>query len=270
MPEGPETRRQADRLHGVLAARRAERVFFAFPELGEAAAQLTGRKVESVTSRGKAMLTTFEGGQVVYTHNQLYGRWYVRKVGGEVKTQRQLRFEVQTETHRALLFSASTIEVLLEGELDHHPFISRLGPDPLSDAVELVEARVEDARFAGRQLAHLLLEQEFVAGLGNYLRSEILHHARIAPARRPKDLKPAERRRLAKSIHQICNRSYELGGITRTPSEAKKLKAAGHPRWKYRHYVFGRSRARCLRCDEPIRKDILAGRRLYWCSSCQM
>jgi len=269
VPEGPETRRQADRLHGVLAEQRAEHVFFAFSELSEAAEELTGRIVESVSSRGKAMLTTFEGGRVVYSHNQLYGRWYVRKVGSGVKTNRRLRFEVRTDTHRAMLFSASTIEVLLEGELDHHPFISRLGPDPLSEGVEAIEARVEDPRFAGRRLAHLLLEQEFVAGLGNYLRSEILHHARIAPSRRPKDLQPAERRRLAKSTHLICNRSYELGGITRTPSEAKKLKAAGQPRWKYRHYVFGRSRAQCPRCDGPIRKDTLAGRRLYWCSSCQ-
>ncbi|MEM6369512.1 MAG: endonuclease VIII [Myxococcota bacterium] len=269
MPEGPEVRRQADRLHAVLADQKAERVFFAFPELAEAAEALTGRRVESVSARGKAMLTTFEGGRVVYTHNQLYGRWYVRKVGGEVRTRRQLRFEVQTSTHRALLFSASTIEVLLEGELDHHPFISRLGPDPLSDPVQAIEARFKDVRFAGRRLAQLLLEQEFVAGLGNYLRSEILHHARIAPTRRPKELSSPELRRLAKSTYLMCNRSYELGGITRPPSEAKRMKAAGQPRWKYRHYVFGRARGRCPRCEEAIRKDTLAGRRLYWCSNCQ-
>lgn len=269
MPEGPEIRRQALRLHGVLAGRVAEHVYFSFSELSGAAADLTGRLVESVSAKGKAMLTTFEGGVVVYTHNQLYGRWYVRKADGEVRTRRQLRFEVRTAEHRALLYSASTIEVMLEGELDHHPFISRLGPDPIDRDADALEAHWQSGGFAGRALSGLLLDQAFAAGLGNYLRSEILFHARIDPRRKLGDLAPSERRRLARSTVTIVRRSLETGGATNAPSDVKRLKAAGHPRRVWRHYVFGQRSASCPRCGGSVRKDELAGRRLYWCPECQ-
>lgn len=76
MPEGPEIRRAADRVAAVVGGRIADDVFFAFEELKPFERMLEGRRVKEVTSRGKVMLTRFEGGLSVYTHNQLYGRWY--------------------------------------------------------------------------------------------------------------------------------------------------------------------------------------------------
>ncbi|QTF91152.1 DNA-formamidopyrimidine glycosylase family protein, partial [Halomonas sp. BM-2019] len=55
MPEGPEIRRAADRVHEQLAGRRLEQVWFAFPELAPQAASLVGRRVSAVESWGKAL-----------------------------------------------------------------------------------------------------------------------------------------------------------------------------------------------------------------------
>ena len=187
MPEGPEIRREADRLARVLVDRPCEEVWFAFAHLQTWGSILTGCRVRGVEPRGKALLTRFDGGVNVYSHNQLYGRWYVVPRGREPTTNRQLRFAMHTATHSALLYSASEIEVLRDDELAGHAFLQKLGPDVLRAEVTPgdVTARLRSRRFAGRSLGALLLDQSFVCGLGNYLRSEILFVARLDAAQRP-------------------------------------------------------------------------------------
>ena len=78
MPEGPEIRLAADKLRRVLAGRQSTEVRFAgdrFPHLQRFGARLSGRMIDAVEPRGKAMLTHFEGGLSIYSHNQLYGEW---------------------------------------------------------------------------------------------------------------------------------------------------------------------------------------------------
>jgi endonuclease-8 len=272
MPEGPETRRAADKLGEAIVGRAASEVFFAFPELRAAQRELTGRTVTRVTSRGKAMLTYFEGGRVVYSHNQLYGRWYVRKPYAWPKTNRQLRFAIHTDRHSALLYSASEIDVLAEDELGQHPFLARLGPDALDKSVRsrTIERRLASKQFQRRGIAGLLLDQGFVAGLGNYLRSEIAFFAGIRPERRPVDLDPEERKRLARAVLTITRRAYRTGGVTNPAALAKDLRAGGHPRRAYRHAVFGRSGQPCWTCGQEIERIDLAGRRAYVCPDCQV
>lgn len=271
MPEGPEVRRQADRIGRALSGRVAVSVYFAFPRLRDAARDLTGCRIETVRSRGKALLLTFEGDRVVFTHNQLYGRWLVRRSPVRPSSRRSLRFAVVTGSSSAWLYSASTIEVLAGSELAAHPFLSRLGPDALDPetTARMIRARLRDSSFRRRALGPLLLDQGFVAGLGNYLRSEILFRARVDPQARPRDLDAAQIRRLADAILAVPRRAYETAGITNDPRAVARARAAGLPRRRYRHLVFGREGQPCPRCDDRIEKLEIAGRRLYRCPSCQ-
>jgi endonuclease-8 len=271
VPEGPEIRRAADRVASTLEGRVADDVFFAFEHLKRYEAELTGRRIDEVTTRGKAMLTRFEGGLAVYSHNQLYGRWYVGRAGFRPKTRRQLRFSVTAGGRSAMLYSASDIEVLdAEGEREH-PFLSRLGPDVLSQAPTPVElaARLRERRFRGRQLGALLLDQSFVAGLGNYLRAEILFESRLHPRRRGADCDDFELTRLGKRIVALTRRTYTTRGITLPPSRVAPLKAAGLPRSAYRFWVYGRNGETCRLCGELITVESVGGRKCYWCAACQ-
>jgi len=271
MPEGPEVRRQADRVHRALAGQVARTVYFAFSQLEGEGRALEGRRVDAVTSRGKALLLCFEGDRWVYTHNQLYGRWYVGRSGKPPNTRRSLRFYVSTGERAAWLYSASTIEVLTSDQIAEHAFLGRLGPDVLDDAtdVRVLRARLRDPRFRRRSLGALLLDQRFLAGLGNYLRSEILHRARIGPEQSPQRLSAVEIRRLAGATLEITKRAYQTGGITNDPKSVALAKSRGATRREYRHYVFGRRNRACPRCAVPIVQETHAGRRLYRCPSCQ-
>ncbi|MEP0950216.1 MULTISPECIES: DNA-formamidopyrimidine glycosylase family protein [Cyanophyceae] len=96
MPEGPEIRRAADKLHRAIAGHIATDVFFAFDHLKPYEEELIGRTVTAVKPYGKAMVTYFDHGLGVYSHNQLYGIWVICKPNAIPHSRRQLRFAVHT------------------------------------------------------------------------------------------------------------------------------------------------------------------------------
>lgn len=271
MPEGPEIRIAADRLAKALVGRSVEDIFFAFDSLQPYAQQFQGESVTAVETWGKALVTKFSNGLSIYSHNQLYGRWYVRRRDSYPKTNRQLRLAIHNQRHSALLYSASDIEVLTEEELPDHPFLSRLGPDLLHTTTtkERVLEQLTSSRFRRRRLAGLLLDQHFLAGLGNYLRSEILFVCGTHPLSRPMDCSDEVLEHLAEASLQITLQSYQTKGITNDLERVEALKAKRVSRRHYRHYAFGRIGKPCYRCETPIEKHNFAGRRLYLCPTCQ-
>ncbi len=270
MPEGPEIRRAVDQIAAAVAGKTARRVEFAFERLRPHEPELVGRRIRTVEARGKAVLVRFAGGRNIYSHNQLYGRWFVRPAGELPATRRSLRLAIHTRDRSALLYSASEIEVLADGELESHPYLSRLGPDPLDEALRpsAVARRAAEDGFRRRSFAALLLDQGFLAGIGNYLRSEILFFAGIHPRRRPADCSRPELIRLGRSALTVTRRSYRTGGITNPARQAAVLRRKGLPRREYRHAVFGRDGV-CRACATSIVKRSLAGRRAYFCPVCQ-
>jgi endonuclease-8 len=271
MPEGPEIRRAADRLARVLVDNELARVFFKFPRLKRFQRALTGERVTAVDTHGKALLTRFSNGLVLFSHNQLYGRWYVTRGRQTPKTNRSLRAALYTTDHSALLYSASSIDVLAADDVPSHPFVSRLGPDILDPRLtaEQIAERLTAKQFRGRSLGALLLDQGFLAGNGNYLRSEILFFSGLSYGAKPASLSAASRRRLGRQILALAGRSYRTGGITNPPSRVAALKAAGLTRSKYRFAVFGRAGAPCYACGTPIERCNVGSRRLYFCANCQ-
>ena len=115
----------------------------------------------------------------------------------------------------------------------------------------------------------LLLDQGFLAGVGNYLRSEILFEARVHPDDRPIDLDPAVRRALGRAVRLISRRAYRQGGVTVAPSVFAAHKRAGEPRRWARFAVFARAGQPCRVCGTPIVKTEKSSRRLYLCPYCQ-
>ncbi|WOJ97608.1 endonuclease VIII [Congregibacter brevis] len=271
MPEGPEIRRAADRIAHVLVDEPIEEVLFAFPDLQRFTPVLSGQRVLEVETRGKALLTHFDNDYAIYSHNQLYGVWKIAKRGKMPATNRSLRLALHTSRHSALLYSASDISVWPRDELGMHTFLATLGPDLLSARLEWqdVSERLQSPRFAGRSLAALYLDQHFLAGSGNYLRSEILFCAGLHPKRRPKDLSRGERGLLARETLKLPKRSYETAGITLPPRLAATLKKKVKGFERRRFFVFGRDGRACYQCGDKIRRDSIGSRRIYWCPTCQ-
>ena len=262
MPEGPEVRLAADRVAAALRGRAIEEAWFAPHELRARGETLVGAIVTAVETRGKAMLTRFDNGLTLYSHNQLYGRWYTTRRGRRPDTTRDLRVALHNGRHSAWLYSASDVELLDEAGLAAHPFLAKLGPDVLDDSLEagMLASRLAENRFHRRSLGSLYLDQRFLAGIGNYLRSEILFASRLHPALAPRELAGAERKRLARESLKLARRSYATRGVTLPASRA---------RGGDRFWVFGRDDLPCRRCGAVILRMDVGSRRLYLCPGCQ-
>ena len=272
MPEGPEIRRAADRIATILTGEVAQEVYLKFERLQCWRSLLEGHAILGVESRGKAMLIHSAAGITLYSHNQLYGRWYTRRRGSQPpKTSRDRRLQITNRRGTASLYSASDIHVMLTEDVDEFPPIQKLGPDLLSAKVDddAVLARLSEAAFQRRGLAGLFLDQGFLCGPGNYLRSEILFISGLHPRRTLGSLSDRERLRLAKAARQLTLRAYRTGGITADDELVSRLKAKRWPRRRYRHYVFARAGERCHHCKSTIAKEAISSRRIYICQRCQ-
>lgn len=271
MPEGPEIRLAADKLARILVDRPLRKVEITLAGHEHLQERLAGCSVTAIETRGKALLTYFNDGTVMYSHNQLYGRWYTSKLPRVPKTNRSLRVALNTSTHSARLYSATDIDFMRESEVELHPFLRSIGPDLLSpdlSATDIVE-RLESRVFCRRSLGALYLDQHFIAGIGNYLRSEILWDARLAPGNRPVDLSQSQLDLLARSTLRIGRRAYLQRGVTVTRKLATELKANGLSYRQYRHYVFTRENQSCYHCGDSIKRISVAGRQFYLCPYCQ-
>lgn len=128
MPEGPEIRRAADGLLQAMSHLPISLAWFAFPHLKRGETQLTGQTIDKIEARGKALLTWFSNGLVLYSHNQLYGVWRVVKAGETLVTKRDLRVRLENQNAAILLYSASEISILSADEVTEHPFCCALTP----------------------------------------------------------------------------------------------------------------------------------------------
>ena len=272
MPEGPETRRAADRISNRLRDRSLSHLRLPFPPISEFEGVLKKAHIESVTSRGKALLIRFDNGLSLYSHSQLYGRWTVNKASTEIRWNRSLRAEFVAEGYAVRLWSATDVEVLPTDKEEEHPYILKLGPDVLDDDTtsDMICERLESPRFNRRQASSLMLDQTFIAGLGNYLRSEILHQAGVHPKSRPKDLDPGAITKLGSLTKSISIRSYESNGLTVSDDLARRRKGMGERRRSYRHSAFCRNGMDCHVCGATIIRIRVSGRRLDMCPKCQV
>ena len=140
----------------------------------------------------------------------------------------------------------------------------RLGPDSL---IEL-HAALLASKLRGRKgrLKSLLLDQAFVAGVGNLYADEALWEAQLHPLRPADSLSAEEIGRLADAIRNVLTLGIERRGT----SFSTYLDSDGLP-GENQDYLnaYGREGQPCPRCGTPIRRITVAQRSSHFCPHCQ-
>jgi endonuclease VIII len=267
MPEGPEIYRAAQAVHQAVAGK-ACTLTLNYPPLATKARSLRGVSIRRVHSRSKAMLTEFANGMVLYSHNQLYGEWVVHPAG-EPLLPKQVRLVIRTAKHQTVLYSATDFAWLRAGHEDKHPYIAKLGPEVLSADVSAQQIAQRLAQFPRRVIADALLDQHVLAGLGNYLRADILLVAKINPLQKISSLSPQELLRISKACKTLTQRSVQREGVVRPWTKYLAARKAGADFEAARFYAFDREDAPCWECGTLIKRVAQAGRGLFYCPSCQ-
>jgi formamidopyrimidine-DNA glycosylase len=302
MPEGPEVRKYADALEAVLGGRVVTqleaRTRDARKWLEVNRERIVGRRVNRVMSHGKHLIGKIDGDFFFHSHLMMWGRWQTfappapssRKKFVLPEKDRRERARVVVDGGAAILLSAPIFDV---GEGDPYETIENLrnlGPDILP-----YNKRFEAAEFRRRLLAAknrdvtigaALLNQQIVAGIGNYLRAEILFACKLDPWRKIDQLTEANLKCLSRTAPRLTRLAYERGATApdndreRMGSDSSLVYQPGRE-YGTRHLVFRRTNLPCLRCGETIRQLRQATynpepddqeertRIVYFCPKCQ-
>ena len=292
MPEGPEVRRYADALAETLKGapiRTFEtRIRTAKAWLADHPDAFEGRRIERIRSHGKHLLGYAEGDTFFHVHLMMWGRWQIVAPDDPLvlERDRRERARIITPDAAALLMSAPTFNVGLGDPYAEVPILATLGPDVLPEEGPFDAAgfRTRLADHAGRTVGAALLDQTLVAGIGNYLRAEILYACRIDPWRKVADLSDADVACLATTIPSLSARAYQTDGRTVNDADYQRLQTDADlvyqpdRTWETRHYVFRRTNLPCLRCGDTVRQKRQVTRRtdeeektriIYFCPTCQ-
>lgn len=142
---------------------------------------------------------------------------------------------------------------------------AKFGPEPIHDQFD-TEWFVKNVRKRKAVIKAVLLDQSFVAGLGNIYVDEALWRAKVRPTRRANRLTKKEATLLAQTTGDVMNESIAVGGTT-----FQHFKDTGGENGNYTDYleVFGQQGKRCSRCGTIIKKIRCAGRGTHYCPGCQ-
>ena len=302
MPEGPEVRKYADALHAALSGRGIvslqARTREARKWLQDNEQRVIGRRVERVVSHGKHLIGYIEGDFFFHSHLMMWGRW--QTVGPTLRRGKSIPIELPEKDRRerarivvegaaAILLSAPIFNVGQGEPYEKIEILATLGPDALPYNRRFARAeflrRLHSTELKNETIGSVLLNQRVVAGLGNYLRAEILFNCKLNPWLTARELTQRNLNCLATTIPQQARDAYERGA---TAAEKDRTRMANDPSLVYqpgreygtRHLVFRRTNLPCLRCGEKIRQlrqktiqtqddEEERTRIMYFCAKCQ-
>lgn len=227
---------------------------------------LTDKKIIKVRRRGKMIFIDLEGDLTLAFHLKMTGRliWksaenisdkHTRLIIKFHRTENELHFQDMRKFGFIYLFSTSK-------ELET-PWISSLGPEPL---------KIKYAAFSNlfrsrkRPVKCLLLDQKFLAGIGNIYADEILFRAKIHPKQKSCSLSERDKKKLWRSMRRVLFEAVELRG-----SSVRNYIDSNGERGAFQdfHRVYGREGLPCLECGTKIRRIRLGGRSSFFCPQCQ-
>lgn len=227
--------------------------------------EIRGYRFAAVTRRGKFLIFHLRRRQ-----STKYLLVHLRMTGGFGVEPRETRRDKHTHVHllldngRELRFHDTRKFGRMWLVEDPARVTGKLGPEPLE-----ISARQFDALFDSRRghLKPLLLNQTFLAGLGNIYVDESLWYARLHPLRAAESLTTGERRRLYRAIRQVLTRAIAVGGTSIDVMYKRVNGASGGFQDSLR--AFDREKRPCRRCGTPIQKTVVGQRGTHYCPTCQ-
>ncbi len=226
---------------------------------------LVGRTIDKVGRRGKNLILEC-GDAALLFHLKMTGRFlwsrpgrprgkHVHLVLSFKRPARELHFE---DVRKFGLVRCRPLD-----GLSSCPELRALGPEPFDVGPDEFAARLKARR--GRTKS-VLLDQSFLAGVGNIYADEALFAAGVHPLASAATLSRPRADRLRAELLDVLSRAIEAGG-----SSVRDYRDADGELGSFQdeHRVYGRDGEPCPRCGGPIRRAVIGGRGSHFCPRCQ-
>lgn len=269
MPELPEVETVVRGLRGDLVGRTLQSMWHDWdntirPNPAEMAARIQGQTIHSLHRRAKYIVLTLDD-SVLTIHLKMTGRLYVAKPDAVNEADRWVHVKFGLDDGRELRFSDSRKfgRVTIADTVEE--ITGTLGPEPLEDAFtpDILSERLRKYK---RAIKGVLLDQTFVAGVGNIYADEALHRAQIHPLRTANTLTTKEIITLHETIRGALNDGLNREGASiswyRKPDGTQ-----GQAQTAFT--VYDREGKSCYTCGHPIEKIRVVQRGTHFCPHCQ-
>lgn len=228
---------------------------------------LVGRRIVGFSRRGKHLLLTFDSGAKLVIHLRMTGQLLL--VPAQTPLQKHTTLVIglhgERELHLVDQRKFATLDYLPQGREEDIPALVKSGLEPL-EAEFTWEVLQEMLHKRTTKLKTFLLDQRFIAGLGNIYADESLFRSGLHPERPCNTLSEEEVKALHNAIIETLEASLLVGGTSvRNYVNAQGTKGS----FQEQLQVYGREKQPCPRCQEAIHRIKLGGRSSFFCSNCQ-
>jgi len=270
MPELPEVETYARDLARELSGRHLAGARAGWPNQlpmntpAELDRRVRGQRVERVGRRGKYIVLDLSA-DCLLVHLKMSGRLRIVRAGDPADPHAHVVFDLgdghELRFHDPRKFGR--VYLLTEPAV----VLGKLGPEPLAKDFDRHALR---ALLLGRRgrLKPLLLDQTFIAGLGNIYADESLWAARLHPLRGADTLSVAEIDRLHAAIRDVLERGVSLRGSSLNDGGYRDL-TGNFGEMQGSLNVFQRAGEPCPRCGAKIQRLLVAQRGTHVCRRCQ-
>jgi formamidopyrimidine-DNA glycosylase len=279
MPELPEVETIARELRPLVSGALISDVWFDWPNQikhpppAAFPGAVRGRTILGVERRAKWLVLELSGAAVLAVQVKMTGQLYVLPASAPRDRHvhatftfadgRELRLRDTRKFARLGLFRRDEAGRLL-GADEAAELFAGFGPEPLDPDFRAADLRARLARRRGR-LKTLLMDQSFLAGVGNIYADEALWRARLHPLRSAARLNADQARRLYHALRAVLAEAIERRGS----SVDDYLPPQGPGTMQRFLNVYGRTGKPCPRCGRPVRRIVLNARSTHFCSWCQ-
>ena len=229
--------------------------------------RIKGRTIAAIRRRGKFIVFDFCDEGHLLIHLRMSGRLLAKATGSP-----RLKHEhviLNFNDHRQLRFYDTRKFGRFYLVRDAEPILGRLGPEPLDSSFRAA-GFADMLRRHGRMIKPLLLDQSFIAGLGNIYVDEALWDARIHPQKIAAELDDPEIKSLYHAIRKVLRRGLKNLGTTLGSGQTNFFSIAGYNgRNRDQLKVFRRNGLVCPRCRMVIKRIVVGQRSTHICESCQ-
>ena len=238
----------------------------ATPSESEFYARIIGQKIEDVRRRGKYLVFHLSN-DILLVHLRMSGDMIVRTASYLIAPHDRLTLtlenDISTKSGQPLLLAFNDPRKFGRAWLvdDPRPILGKLGPEPL-DSAFTAQQLYEGLQARRRQLKPLLLDQSFLAGLGNIYTDEALHIARLHPQIISNTISQAQAKHLWNAIRQVLQ-----AGIHNSGASIDWVYRGGKFQNQFRVYV--RTGEPCLNCGTHIARILVGQRSTHFCPTCQ-
>jgi formamidopyrimidine-DNA glycosylase len=267
VPEWPDLHVLQRRITKAVAGKRVTKVRVHDPLVLRATRPfdeaLAGRVLRDVAHRGRFLAFTFDDGTQVVVNPMLSGLFDL--LPPETKIRATTAFALTFEDGTDLRYRDDTrmgkVYLLAPGASDAQvPQFSSQGEEAgaLSWSADEFAKRAKSTR---RELRNLLMDDEFIAGIGNAYADEILWSAKLHPKRRVATLDDGEMDRLRGALHSVLERAAEIVEAQLPPELGTKIRTHMN--------VRGRAGEPCPRCGTKIVRTRHGLHEMFLCPKCQ-